>query len=88
MAEFLSTIPVSPGKPNIAAVVIDQLNHTNWAADLKTQMLDVNIFCSEMDRCGIVIFPHGACISILLHGFKMELKWSPGVSASGESNLL
>lgn len=53
----------------------------------KTLMPDRNIFC-EMEWHSIVIFPCGAYIYILLHGFGIKLKLSSGVRASGEYNLL
>lgn len=70
--------------------------HTNWVAawrggkksEKKTLMSDRNIFCIWMEWCSIVIFPCGAYIYILLHGFGIKLKLSSGVRASGEYNLL
>lgn len=54
----------------------------------KTLMPNRTIFCNGMEWGSIVIFPCGAYIYILLHGFGIKLKLSSGVRASGEYNLL
>lgn len=46
------------------------------------------IFWNRMWCCSIVIFPCGAYIYILLHGFRIKLKLSSRVRAFGEHNLL
>lgn len=64
-------------------------SHTNWVAVLKALWCwGASIFCDYIEQCSIVTFLSGAYIYIFLHGFRMELKLSPGVFASGEFNLL
>lgn len=77
------------GKISITTVLADYLNCTNWVAGVKKILImDASKSCMRMAQRGIVIFLCGAYIYIFLHGFRIELKLSPGVSASGEFNLL
>lgn len=94
MPEFLS---MRFGKRGNTAVLVDHLKRTligllpgegGEKNEKKTLMSDRNIFCIWMEWRSIVIFPCGAYIYILLHGFGIKLKLSSGVRASGEYNLL
>lgn len=92
MHEFVSR---RSGKRRNTAGVVDHLKRAligllcgEKKKKRETLMPDRNIFCNSMEWCSIVIFPCGAYIYILLHGFGIKLKLSSGVCASGEYNLL